>query len=99
MCSLDILETARVALGFGETIWKSMSAGNMAAGTVFFERTGRVKHAFDRATDAGGRALDDERVAVGGDEGDVFAFFGHGGVFLCFLDGIGFWGSTSMLQI
>jgi hypothetical protein len=53
MCSLDVLETARVALRFSETIWNSASAGDLAAGTVLFKRTRRVKHALDRATDAG----------------------------------------------
>jgi len=31
---------------------------------VLPERTRWVEHALDRATDAGGRALDDERVAI-----------------------------------
>ena len=85
MCSLDVLETARVAFGFSEAIWKSLSARHMAAGVVLFKRTRRVKHALDRATDAGRGALDDERVAIGRDEGDVFAFFGHGDFRLCLM--------------
>lgn len=44
--------------------------------------TRRVKHSLDGATDAGGRALDDERVAVRGDQGDVWAFVGHVGATL-----------------
>ena len=35
VCSLDVLETARVAFGFGEAIWESLSARKfLAAGTV-----------------------------------------------------------------
>ena len=53
MCSLDVLETARVAPGFGEAIWKNMSARYFAAGVMLLEPTRWVKHALDRATDAG----------------------------------------------
>jgi len=51
--SLDVLETARVTFGFSEAIWKSMSAVYFEAIVVLLERTRRVKHALDRATDAG----------------------------------------------
>jgi len=34
MYSLDVLETARVALGFGETIWKSLSAECLVKGVI-----------------------------------------------------------------
>jgi hypothetical protein len=42
-----------------------------------WRRTRRVKHSFDGTADAGGRALDDERVPVWGDEGDVWTLIGH----------------------
>jgi len=53
VCSLDVLETARVAFGFGETICKSVLARDMAVGVIMLKRTRRVEHALDRATDAG----------------------------------------------
>ena len=53
MCSLDVLETARVAFGFSKPICKRMSARYFAAIVVLLERTRWVEHALDGATDAG----------------------------------------------
>lgn len=51
-------------------------------------RTGWIEHSLDSATDAGGGTLDDEGVAVGGDECYVVAFCGHDGRYVMWSIGL-----------